>query len=113
MSQPDRKNIGTSPTKHWIPMLRPRSRVIHSGPCWPPSSHVSLLVTEATELVEARSDRYQGRKCQMRLVRNPHKTHQHTNTITRHWDNKLKVKKILLQWKVLWWRFVITLKYLS
>ena len=80
MSQPERKNMGTSPTKHWMPMLRPRRRVIQCSVSVPGSrdSHVSLVTWSPRDSVpepEARSERYQGRYTQIRLVSSPHSTH--------------------------------------
>lgn len=76
MSQPERKNIGTSPTKHWMPMLSPRRRVIQCSVSESASRgpHVSL-VTRSRDDSEARSERYQGRYTQIRLVSTPHSTH--------------------------------------
>ena len=74
ISHPERKNMGTSPTKHWMPMLSPRRRVIQCSVSESASRvpHVSL-VTRSREV--ARSERYQGRYTQIRLVSTPHSTH--------------------------------------
>ena len=79
MSHPERKNMGTSPTKHWMPMLRPRRRVIQCSVSVPVSRgpHVSLVTwsRDSVPEAEARSERYQGRYTQIRLVSSPHSTH--------------------------------------